>query len=63
MDKKYSTYFSLRTGYVSSSMFSFEAPMTPVGTGPSVMAIPVVEFSMEGYKIRNVFGPKKTLVK
>ena len=39
---------------ISSNMFSFEAPMTPVGTGPSVMAIPVVEFSRKGYIIRKV---------
>ena len=39
---------------ISSNMFSFEAPMTPVGTGPSVMAIPVVDFSRMGYRTRKV---------
>jgi hypothetical protein len=28
-----------------------------------IMAIPVVEFSREGYKIRKVFGKKSTVVK
>ena len=30
---------------------------------PLNMAIPVVEFSREGYKIRQVFGKKSTVVK
>ena len=29
----------------------------------SAMAIPVAEFSREGYKIRKVFGKKSTVVK
>ena len=28
-----------------------------------IMALPVVEFSREGYKIRKVFGKKSTVVK
>ena len=34
-----------------------------LGLYVTTMAISLVEFSMEGYKIRKVFGPKKTLVK
>ena len=33
------------------------------GTKLKIMAIPVVEFSKEGYKIRKVFGKKSTVVK
>jgi hypothetical protein len=48
---------------ISSTMFSFEAPMTPVGTGPLVMAIPVVEFSWRRYKIRMILNLKSTYPK
>ena len=34
-----------------------------LGLYVTTMAIPLVEFSREGYKIRKVLGPKKTLVK
>ena len=53
---KYNSY----NVYTSTSLFSTSRPFW---TGTQVMAIGVVEFSREGYKIRKVFAKESTYPK
>ena len=57
-----SRFFSARCALAEKSIcLSWRFVMSLVG--PWIMAIPVVEYSRKGYKIRKVFGKKSTVLK